>query len=169
MRCIALLATLAMAAAASAPPSTARPTLRRDASEPSSKTAKLRRLIASNADAIVHLAIVLCLAPEPLESVRTDQWLAIRRIPPDTSSRRGAIFRRRRRAAQVGATFGLGYTPRITFLAGMMLRSLQMTTRIREVFDPSTGYAAGAMLGAHFSQREWLPVILCGCTRKSDQ
>ena len=34
-------------------------------------------------------------------------------------------------------------------LAGMMLRSLQMATRLRHVFDPSAGYAAGATLVQH--------------------
>ena len=58
--------------------------------------------------------------------------------------------------------FGAGYTPRITFLAGMMLRSLQMATRVRDVFDPSFGYAAGATMAAKYSQREWLPCILLG-------
>ena len=31
----------------------------------------------------------------------------------------------------------------------MMLRSLQMATRLRHVFDPSAGYAAGATLVQH--------------------
>ena len=57
---------------------------------------------------------------------------------------------------------GTGYTPRIVFLAGLMLRSLQMCTRLREAFDPSLGYAAGATLGASFSRREWIPCILLG-------
>ena len=31
-------------------------------------------------------------------------------------------------------------------LAGLMMRSLQMATRLRHAFDPSAGYAAGATL-----------------------
>lgn len=34
-------------------------------------------------------------------------------------------------------------------LAGLMLRSLQMATRLRHAFDPSAGYAAGATLVQH--------------------
>ena len=33
----------------------------------------------------------------------------------------------------------------------------QMATKVRNVFDPSLGYAAGATLAASFSRREWLP------------
>ena len=44
----------------------------------------------------------------------------------------------------------------------MMLRSLQMSTRLRYVFDPSIGYSAGATLAASFSHREWLQCILLG-------
>ena len=57
---------------------------------------------------------------------------------------------------------GAGYTPRITFTAGLMLRSLQMGTKLRAIFDPSLGYAAGAALAATFGQREWLKCILLG-------
>ena len=34
-------------------------------------------------------------------------------------------------------------------LAGLMMRSLQMATRLRHAFDPSAGYAAGATLVQH--------------------
>jgi hypothetical protein len=37
-----------------------------------------------------------------------------------------------------------------------------MATKVRNVFDPSLGYAAGATLAASFSRREWLPCILLG-------
>lgn len=43
-----------------------------------------------------------------------------------------------------------------------VIRSLQMGTRLRYLFDPSSGYAAGSMLAAHYCQREWLPCLLLG-------
>jgi hypothetical protein len=119
-------------------------------------------LLRDHAEACLHVAVVLMLSREPAQSVRTDEWKAIRHRPPDLASGRGRIFRRRRRAAQVGGLLGVGYTPRIVCLAGLMLRSLQMSTRIRDVFDPSSGFAAGAMLAASYAQREWIPCLLLG-------
>lgn len=97
-----------------------------------------------------------------VHSVCSDEWSAIRNAPPAHHARSERIFKRRRRAAHVGKLLGAGYTPRIVFLAGMMLRSLQMSTRVRDVFNPSLGYCAGATLGARFSHREWIPCILLG-------
>ena len=37
-----------------------------------------------------------------------------------------------------------------------------MCTHLRKFFNPSLGYAAGATLGAMYSQREWIPCILLG-------
>lgn len=41
-------------------------------------------------------------------------------------------------------------------------RARQMCTHLRKFFNPSLGYAAGATLGAMYSQREWIPCILLG-------
>merc|ERR1711939_1160220 len=94
-----------------------------------------------------------------MESVRTDRWEVIR-VQDMVAC--GRIKRRRRRAAQVGDLLGAGYTPRIVFLAGLMLRSLQLGTKLRHAFNPSLGYAAGATLAAWFAKREWLSCMMLG-------
>ena len=124
--------------------------------------ASLRAWVAAYGEACVHVAICAWCLRGAAESVRVDQWQAIRLAPAVVEQRGDAILKRRRRAAQVGQLLGAGYTPRITFLAGLMLRSLQAATRLRGVFDPSLGYAAGASLAASFSRREWLCTLLLG-------
>lgn len=132
------------------------------APSPQPNLAGLRSVLTHHGEEALHLAIVCWCTHNALQSVVCDEWAAIRLAPPARDVGRGIIFRKRRRAAKVGALLGTGYTPRIVFLAGLMLRSLQMSTRFHEVFDPSLGYAAGATLGARFSQREWIPCILLG-------
>ena len=110
----------------------------------------------------MHLAICAWATRDAVHSVVHDQWNTLR-LPEEVVKERGDFtLRRRRRAAQVTQLLGAGYTPRITFLAGLMLRSLQMATGVRNVFDPSLGYAAGATLAARYSCREWIPTILLG-------
>ena len=135
--------------------------LRSPATQPAPPKPQLRRWAVAT-ERCVHLACCLLMVHDSLESVQADQWAAIRHSPPMQRQGRGAILKRRRRAAKVGQLIGTGYTPRITFLAGLMLRSLQMATKFRYVFDPSLGYAAGATLAARFSAREWIPCILLG-------
>ena len=125
---------------------------------PSSSSAPLEQCL--------HVAVLCLTTKSALESVRTDQWSALRNTvrgrsyyslrdrrryaqpsPPYLANdphRRpcprqrkaddtlGAqIFKQRSRAAKVGNLLGTGYTPRIVFLAGMMLRSLQLSTKLR--------------------------------------
>ena len=56
-----------------------------------------------------------------------------------------------RRYTLAGLAGGPSYRATImqVALAGLMLRSLQMATRLRHAFDPSAGYAAGATLVKH--------------------
>ena len=116
------------------------------------------RWAREHAEDIVHVVIALHCSRDAVSAIQADKWTALRDVPPE----RDSIRSRRRRAAQVGQLLGAGYTPRITFLAGLMLRSLQMCTEVRRFFDPSLGYAAGACLGASYSHREWIPCILLG-------
>ena len=110
----------------------------------------------------MHVAICLWATRNAIHSVIHDQWNTLR-LPEELVRKRGDFtLKRRRRAAQVTQMLGAGYTPRITFLAVLMLRSLQMATGIRHVFDPSLAYAAGATLAAQYSCREWIPTILLG-------
>lgn len=116
----------------------------------------------SHAELLVHAAICVLATHDAVDSVLGDQWRAIRLHPEVVRQRGDAILKRRRRAAQVADLLGAGYTPRIVFLAGLMLRSVQMSTGIVRAFDPSLGYGAGATLAARWSQREWIPCILLG-------
>lgn len=85
----------------------------------------LSGFICEHGDTMLHLAVCAHCSRTAFHSVRLDEWVAIRERPPP-SGRRERIFRSRRRAAKVTALIGAGYTPRIVFLAGMMLRSLQV-------------------------------------------
>jgi hypothetical protein len=125
----------------------------------------VQNLLTEHGETVIHCAVAMWCMRGAVQSVNADEWAAIRMRPPEqqADSLRARIFKRRRRAAKVGQFLGAGYTPRIVFLAGLMLRSLQMSTRVQDAFDPSLGYAAGATLAASFSQREWIPCILLGC------
>ena len=118
--------------------------------------------VRAHLEETIHAAICALCIHDATESVWHDQWRTIRLHPEIVAKQGDAILKRRRRAAQVADLLGAGYTPRIVFLAGLMLRSLQMATGVVRAFDPSLGYAAGATLAARFAQREWLPCILLG-------
>ena len=90
-----------------------------------SKNNVLSGFICEHGDTMLHLAVCAHCSRTAFHSVRLDEWATIRERPPP-SGRRERIFRSRRRAAKVTALIGAGYTPRIVFLAGMMLRSLQV-------------------------------------------
>ena len=117
---------------------------------------------SSKVEMLLHTGIILLATCDAIQSVRVDQWTVIRHSERELGLR-GGILRRRRRAAQVGQLLGAAsYTPRIVFLAGMMLRSLQKATGLQNIFDPSLGYAAGATLAAWFCKREWLMCMMAG-------
>ena len=120
---------------------------------------------STSVELCVHTALLLAASSSAVKSVLADQWAVIRHRPQADQAKglRGAILSRRRRAAQVGQLLGAAaYTPRIVFLAGLMLRSVQQATELRRVFEPSLGYAAGALLAARFARREWLSCMLLG-------
>lgn len=101
--------------------------LRASEPQPPRSPAAKRERLARGAEAVVHLAVCGAMLQGPAESVRTDEW-ACTRLAPERQGMRSVIMRRRRRAAKVGQIIGTGYTPRIVFLAGLMLRSLQAFT-----------------------------------------
>lgn len=120
---------------------------------------------SSVAERCIHVAFLVLTTTEAVHSVRDDQWAVIRKRAPveSTPGLRGRILKKRRRAAQVGQLLGAtSYSPRIVFLAGLMLRSLQKGTATHRVFEPSLGYAAGATLAAWFAKREWLSCMMLG-------
>ena len=144
-------ASIFSGAAAPAPPALTPP----DATE---RTAVARRWVREHAEAIIYTAIIFRLTPDVVDSVVTDTWHTIRTNAPNPDR----VRRQRRRLARVSEITGVGYSPRMVGLAGLMLRSLQMATKIRRAFNPSLGYGAGAMLAAAYAQREWIPCLLFG-------
>lgn len=151
---LVLIAVAAEYPAAAAAATAAKPSVR------SSPVVRLRRWTVEHAEELVHCYIMICTATSPVHAIVDDTWTVLK--PVEDATTRGAIYRNRRRAAQVANLVGGIYTPRIVFLAGIMLRSLQLSTKLRFVFDPTTGFSAGTMLAAHWTQREWLPCLLVG-------
>lgn len=114
-----------------------------------------------------RLGLFYATARIPLLSVLRDEWAAVR-LAPAVDRGRGRrsvgelILRRRRRGVQVQSLVGLGYTPRIVALAGLMLRSLHLSTALPYIFDPPVGLGAGACLAARYARREWLACLVVG-------
>lgn len=166
MRSVLVLAALATAAAGSVHGSVQLPAARTKRPLHAWVADHREKFERAPLERLAHLAILFVTTRHAIEAVRTDEWSAIRLRPPEPveGSRgiRAAIRRRRRRASKVGQLLGAGYTPRITFLAGLMLRSLQMGTRLRMLFDPALGFAAGSAIAAGFARREWLLSVLLG-------
>jgi len=67
---------------------------------------------------------------------------------------------RRRRAQAISQFAGIGYSPRVVALAGLMLRSLAKCFRMP--MEPSIGFGVGAKFAAQYAHREWLPCLLIG-------
>ena len=136
----------------------------------SAARAKLRQLRLSvrrrlsKPGAWQRLAVFCALLLQPAESVRLDQWASVRAPPEDTDKTglRGVIIRRRRRANKVTQMLGVGYTPRIVGLAGLMMRGLVMSTGLPALFDPPIGLGIGSVLASRFTSREWLACIMLG-------
>jgi hypothetical protein len=57
---------------------------------------------------------------------------------------------------------GVGYTPRLVWLFGLMLRGIIHCTALPKIFEPPIGFGAGAVAAARFANREWLPCIMLG-------
>ena len=113
-----------------------------------------------------RVALFCVTARVPLLSIFRDEWAAVR-LGTAAALRKqqgigAAILRRRRRGVQVQSLVGLGYTPRIVALAGLMLRSLHVATALPQVFDPPVGLGAGACLAARYVRREWLACLMVG-------
>jgi hypothetical protein len=101
----------------------------------------------------------------PFYSIAWDEWDAVRSSSTQASTATSIaeeIMRRRRRGARVQKLIGVGYTPRIVALAGLMLRSLHVSTSLPAVWDPPLGLGAGECLAAKWTQREWLACLMVG-------
>lgn len=133
---------------------------------------RVLRFLHQHAEDCLHMGIILRFIWDSLVSVKTDRWKVIRKTKLKTYqvfqptlnkvSSHDRILMSRRRAAEVSKLIGVAYTPRIVFIAGVMLRSLHMNTRLCQVFDPDLGYAAGALVAASFAEREWIECMMLG-------
>lgn len=123
----------------------------------------LRQLLSCPARR-ARLLLFLTLSVVPGDSIRNDQWAAVRAPAEETVQRgiRRAIIRRRRAANKVTQMLGVGYTPRIVGLIGLMLRGMVMATSLPALFDPPLGLGIGAHCAARFTEREWLSCIMIG-------
>ena len=108
---------------------------------------------------LLRIAVFLLSSRTPAVAVHTDTWTALR-TPQEEIKGPKSIIARRRRAQKITQLTGIGYTPRIVALAGLMLRGLQKATNIP--LDPPIGFGAGANVAAAWTHREWLPCILLG-------
>lgn len=97
-----------------------------------------------------------------------DCWEAVRdpdRVFGKQISRtfeRKVVMRRTKRAETLRALVGAGYTPRLVWLFGLMLRGIVHCTALPKIFEPPIGFGAGAVAAARFAHREWLPCIMLG-------
>ena len=92
----------------------------------------------------------------PAKAVHHDKWTALRQKPADL----GGIRTRRRRAQAISQFAGIGYSPRVVALAGLMLRALVKC--FRAPLEPSIGFGVGTKLASRYAHREWLPCLVLG-------
>mmetsp|Transcript_7488 Transcript_7488/g.18436 ORF Transcript_7488/g.18436 Transcript_7488/m.18436 type:complete len:272 (-) Transcript_7488:2500-3315(-) len=104
-------------------------------------------------------------------SVWDDEWSAERDPEKYFSAtswkwqheRERAVVRRRVfKDRTIRKLVGAGYTPRLVFLYGIMLRGFLRCTALPKIFNPPIGWGAGSVVAAKFAFREWLPTILLG-------
>ena len=102
-----------------------------------------------------------------VESIFEDSWEAVRN-PVVFAKRirhegeRKVVMQRTRRSNALRSLSGAGYTPRLVWLFGVMLRGLFLNTAMPRIFDPPIGWGAGSVAAARFAHREWLPCVMLG-------
>lgn len=94
-------------------------------------------------------------------SVAEDSWEIIRK-PGRFHDAPSTVAARKLRAEALRKLIGAGYTPRLVFLVGLMLRGFFSCTAVPVVFDPPIGFGAGSAAAAGWAGREWLPVCMAG-------
>lgn len=103
-----------------------------------------------------------------ITSIYDDSWEAIR--DPTMvfgkqirrEEERKVVQKRTRHAERLRAFVGAGYTPRLVWLFGLMLRGIIHCTDLPIIFEPPIGFGAGAVAAARYAHREWLPCIMLG-------
>lgn len=135
----------------------------------------LRRLgdyLSENKARIFYLFVFGFLTCDSLPSIWDDEWAAERNPEKYFSSKwfgrgwrtseRKVVKRRVLKDRTIRQLVGAGYTPRLVFLFGVMLRGILHCTAMPKIFEPTLGWGAGSVLAARFAHREWLPTILLG-------
>jgi len=114
-----------------------------------------------------RICVFLYCTRESVDSIVDDSWEAVR--DPDRVfqqiqrvGERKVVMRRTRRSETIRALVGAGYTPRLVWLFGLMLRGIVHCTALPQIFMPPIGFGAGACMAARFAHREWLPIIMLG-------
>jgi len=73
------------------------------------------------------------------------------------------VQRRIKRSSRNRQWVGLGYTPRLVWLVGVLLRGTVQCTAVPKVFNPKlTGWGAGTVLGAKCTHQEWIATFMLG-------
>ena len=115
----------------------------------------VRHFLVKRRRALLYVAY-FALGVAPAKAVHHDKWTALRQKPADL----GGIRMRRRRAQAISQFAGIGYSPRVVALAGLMLRALVKC--FRAPLEPSIGFGVGTKLAARYAHREWLPCLVLG-------
>ena len=120
----------------------------------------VRHFLVKRRRALLYIAY-FALGVAPAKAVHHDKWTALRQKPADL----GGIRTRRRRAQAISQFAGIGYSPRVVALAGLMLRALVKC--FRAPLEPSIGFGVGTKRKklADFPQRK--SDLLC-LAHKSD-
>lgn len=116
---------------------------------------------------LVRLTVFVWCTKNSVVSILNDTWelerhpLSLKREVRNPFVRRN-VASRVERDRYLRKLVGAGYTPRLVWLYGVMLRGVLQCTAIPKVFNPPIGWGAGAALAARYAVREWLPCILLG-------
>eukprot|EP00536_Pseudo-nitzschia_multiseries_P018680 jgi/Psemu1/328897/estExt_fgenesh1_pg.C_28920001 len=109
---------------------------------------------------------------DSMASIYEDLWHA-ERDPEDffgsggmwisKGAHKSVVRRRIQRSKRNRQWVGLGYTPRLVWLVGVLLRGTFQCTAIPKVFNPKlTGWGAGTILGAKCTHQEWISIFMVG-------
>lgn len=115
---------------------------------------------------LFRICVFLYFTHGSVQSIMSDSWEAVR--DPSCAQRirnkseRENVLLRSKSAELRRKLVGVGYTPRLVWLFGLMLRGIIHCTALPKIFEPPIGFGAGAVAAARFANREWLPCIMLG-------
>jgi len=106
------------------------------------------------------------------DSIYEDRWHA-ERNPEDffggggmwisKGGHKEVVRKRMQRGKRNRQWVGLGYTPRLVWLVGVLMKGTFACTSVEKVFNPSiTSWGAGTVLGAKCTHQEWISAFMLG-------